>query len=267
MAYDNPAHWNNLYSEHFNLAGSGWTELGEAYNYWLYKLRVKVFNKALVENNIALNRNNEVLDIGCVTGFFITYFQKRKLRNVVGCDLTRISVEKLRVKFPQYVFFQQDISGQLKRNDKFDFIIIYDVLWYLDDTGFEKALVNLANLSKSGSYIFITDIFFNQGNNLGGEGMWMRSIPEYENHLNKHTLEIIAIYPLFIFSNNPCDHTYENKYFLSFLVFQWKIVYRILTRYNFTGNLLGPLFFIIDLVLLRFMKNGPSAKMVVLRKI
>jgi len=234
MAYDNPAHWNNLYSEHFNLAGSGWTELGEAYNYWLYKLRVKVFNKALVENNITFNENTKVLDVGCGTGFFIRYFQKRKLKNVVGYDLTRISVEKLRVEFPQYDFFQQNITEKLKRNDKFDFINVFDVLWYLDDSGFEKALINLANLSKSDSYIFITDIFFKQGNKLGSEGMWVRSIPEYENHLNKHKLEIVEIYPLFIFLNNPCDHTYENKLFLSFLVSQWKIVYRILTSVKLT---------------------------------
>lgn len=74
--YDNLVHWDKLYSKHFNLAGSGYTELGEAYNRWLYKLRSKVFNKALVENDISFNGNYKVLDIGCGTGFFVKEFQK-----------------------------------------------------------------------------------------------------------------------------------------------------------------------------------------------
>lgn len=153
MVYDNIEHWEKLYSNHFNLAGSGYPELGEAYNRWLYKLRTKVFNKALIEHNIAFSDNLKVLDIGCGTGFFTNEFQKREIKKLVGYDLTRISIEKLRIRFPQYNFFQQDISAPLKSNDRFNFINIFDVLWYLDDADFEKAFNNLAKLSQKTNII------------------------------------------------------------------------------------------------------------------
>ncbi len=266
MAYDNFAHWEKLYSKHFNLAGSGYTELGESYNRWLYRLRAKVFNKALVENGIRPNNNSKVLDIGCGTGFFINEFQKRGIKNLIGYDLTRISIEKLQVEFPQYYFFQQDISEPIKECEKFDFINIFDVLWYLNDVDFEKAFVNLTKLSKQGSILFITDIFRKQKGDQY-EGFWARSIPEYEFQCKKNGFEIMRIYPLFVFTNTPCDPDSVNEGFFRFVKFHWKIVFRILKKYGFLGNFLGFPLFMLDSIVLQFLANGPSAKLMVLRKI
>lgn len=180
--------------------------------------------------------------------------------------MTRISIEKLRIRFPQYNFFQQDISAPLKSNDRFNFINIFDVLWYLDDADFEKAFNNLAKLSQKGSFLFITDIFTKDKYNQS-EGFWARSIPIYEFYCKRCGFEIVKIYPLFVFTNTPCDPDSVNKWFFRFLSIHWRLVSGMLRKYNFLGNLLGFSLFMFDYIIVQFIKNGPSAKLMVLKKI
>lgn len=127
MVYDNVEHWEKIYRNQFNLYSSGYIELGEAYNHWLYKIRIRAFGNALIKNDIIFNKDSEVLDIGCGTGFWIREFQKRGVKKLVGFDVTKISVEKLINQFPLYEFFQQDISEPLGQDDDFDFVNIFDV--------------------------------------------------------------------------------------------------------------------------------------------
>lgn len=265
MAYDSTAHWQELYLTHFELAGSGYTELGESYNRWLYKLRVKVFNKAVAESGIIIDKNSRVLDIGCGVGFWVKVFQKKGIGKLVGFDLTRISIERMQAEFPQYDFFQQDISAEVMQNEAFDFINCFDVLWYLDDADFERAFANLKILSKSGSYLFITDILRKEKSGQS-EGWWPRSIPEYEFQCKKNGFEIIHIYPLFFFTNTPCDPDSVNKRFFRFLQFHWKILFYLLTKYNFMGNIFGFPLFMLDSAATSFLAHGPSSKLMVLRK-
>lgn len=266
MVYDNIDHWENIYSNQFNLYSSGYIELGESYNHWLYKLKIKAFKNALTKNDIILSKDSEVLDIGCGTGFWIREFQKWGVKKLIGFDLTKISIEKLSIRFPQYNFFQQDISEPLKQDNTFDFINIFDVLWYLDNTGFQKAFTNLVKLSKRGAYLFISDILREERCSQG-EGFWPRSVSEYSFQCNKNGFEIICIYPLFVFTNTPCDPDSVNKRFFRFLTFHWKILFYLLTKCNLMGNVFGFPLFLLDSVATSFLVHGPSSKLMVLKRL
>jgi ubiquinone/menaquinone biosynthesis C-methylase UbiE/glycosyltransferase involved in cell wall biosynthesis len=70
-----------------------------------------------------------VLEIGCGTGDLLAAV---KPSQGVGIDLSQRMVEVARRKYPQYTFIRGD-AEQLSLSEKFDYVIISDLLGYLQD--------------------------------------------------------------------------------------------------------------------------------------
>jgi SAM-dependent methyltransferase len=100
-----------------------------------------------------------VLDIGSGTGYFVQYYLDQQAASVTGVDITDVSVERLRRKFPQQVFKKMDISlEQSGFQPSFDIVNVFDVLYHIvSDQGFAHAISFICKGCKPGAWILVTD--------------------------------------------------------------------------------------------------------------
>ncbi len=146
MTYNPKTYWEKRLSNGFNLSKVGYIGFNEFYNKYLYKAKIRTLKKALSLYQIDIS-NKTVCDIGCGTGFFVEFYKQLGARDIVGIDITNISVESLRLKYPKYFFIEEDISSNSvipKINRKFDILDISDVTYHImDDELFNKAIMNI----------------------------------------------------------------------------------------------------------------------------
>lgn len=264
--FDQKAHWEQVLADNFHLLGGGYIELGKPYNEWLYKVRKDKIAEITRRYGIKLDKRTSIIDIGCGAGFWIDYFRNFEVRDIWGIDITEISVKRLSLKYPQYFFLREDIGGEnFGVVRKFDIINCFDVLWYLHEEGFRQAFVNFKKISKCGAFLFFTDIF-PKTPIVQNEGFRPRTIDEYAKECEKNRLTLINLLPLYYFMNTPCDPTaFKSKKIYGYLNKQWKYVYKFLTVDEKSGFVLGPLFYLLDKSMSKFLKEGPSAKLLVCR--
>jgi SAM-dependent methyltransferase len=205
MIYSPENYWKKRLSDGFSLSKVGHLGFSEYYNKWLYKAKIRAFKKALLSEHIDIH-NATVCDIGCGTGFFVEFYKFQGAKEIVGVDITTVSVENLKQQYPKYNFVKEDISSPLlvpKINRKFDLLNVFDVLYHIiDDKLFGQAITNICSLTNDNGSILITDLFGSKDIN-SAEHVKFRSKEAYETALEKNSAKLLAIYPLYFFLNRP----------------------------------------------------------------
>jgi SAM-dependent methyltransferase len=254
-------YWETRLQKTYGLEGVGYKGLGEAYNKWMYKVRKRVFNKSIQKLDINLSTAS-VLDIGSGTGFYIDRWKEQQVKDLMGVDLTRIAVDKLSERFKEFQFLELDISDKIDvlQGKKFDIISAFDVLFHIvDEIKFEQAIVNIANLLKPGGTFILSDNFIHSPR-IEATHHISRTLDDFTKVLKKNGFEIILRKPSFYFLNAPVDTT------SNLLKGAWNIQNKIIYRGNFYGNLLGAFLYPLELVMLSFIKEGPSTEVMICHK-
>src|SRR3989338_5651039 len=205
MNFDPKTYWENRLSGEFSIVGIGYNTLGMAFNKWLVRACEDNFIKIKEDFNLDLS-NNSILDIGCGTGVYINLYLKNGASDVTGLDITKVSIENLKLKYPIAKFYNVDISDKnLKIKKNFDIISAFAVLYHIvDEKKFDQAIKNIRKLSKVGSKIIISDNFL-KVNLDGTDHQKSRTLNRYRGILEKNGIKIIKIYPIYYFLNAPCD--------------------------------------------------------------
>ena len=149
-AFDARGYWERRLTETYAVDGVGWAGLGPALNDWMYRVRRRVFVRAL-RPHLSRPETARVLDIGTGTGFYVDRWHELGFRNVHASDVSEVAVERLRERYPSCEVAQLDIgdqsAGTLQR--RFDVVSIIDVLFHItSDRRYERAFANLARLVK-----------------------------------------------------------------------------------------------------------------------
>lgn len=187
MIYNPKTYWEKRLSGRFNLSGVGYAGFSEYYNKWLYKAKNRTLKKALSLYQINIS-SKTICDIGCGTGFFVEFYKQLGVKEIVGIDITSISIESLKLKYPEYDFIRGDVSSYkieeiVKR--KFDILNIFDVLYHVkDDTAFEQAIANISSLTQKMGFIFISDMCGSKNIDVA-EHVKFRSKKRYEKNVNR----------------------------------------------------------------------------------
>lgn len=257
--FDAKDYWEKRLNKDFSLHGVGYIGHGEAYNHWMYKVRVKVFKRLL--RNIHLNiKSSQVLDIGSGTGFYISLWNNSGAARVEGADITEVAVENLRKKFPSNEFHRMDISSPDEafiQSKSYDVISIFDVLFHIvDDEKFQQALSNIHGLLKQGGYFILSDNFIHRPTYRSKHHV-SRNIKEFEEALDKAGFKIIYRKPAFVFMNAPVDAKGR------FVPWVWRMQEKLIYRNKKFGNFLGAMFYPFELLLTRLKKEGPSTEVVI----
>ena len=257
-AFDPERYWSNRLEQTYTLAGVGWLGLSEPFNRWTYAVRRRVFRR-LVRRRLD-PAQARVLDVGSGTGFFIGLWQELGVRDLTGCDLTRVAVERLLARFPGVRFEKLDVSAaSVDLEGSYDAISAMDVLFHIvDDEGYRRALRNLRQLlAPEGLLIFTEDL--PHGEVKRHRHQASRSLGEVAALLREAGLEIEVRRPLFVLMNNPVD---SNS---ALMARMWSAV-RVLARSKTVGWLLGALLFPLELTLTRLVREGPATEIVICRR-
>ncbi|MFC1938016.1 class I SAM-dependent methyltransferase [Chloroflexota bacterium] len=267
--YKADQYWQERLAKDFSLGGVGYLGLGVEYNKWLYKARTRALSKLLQRRQINPH-GQRILDIGVGTGFYIDYWKGRGAEFITGLDITDKSISSLKARYPEYRFVKADIScQQLLIDGEFDIITAFDVLFHIvDEDRFEQAIRNIKRLSHEKTKILITDSFlrnycpaaFHEND---------RTLGSYQEVMKNNGISMLELIPIFYFTNRPADSAaIRNKFIRVLLPHAWVALMWILRFNNRLGllgrrmnSLLGHCLYLVDGIVLKYTKDGPSSKL------
>ena len=236
MSYEPKSYWEERLRQSFSLKHTGHIGFSLVYNKWSYKAKARVLENALSGLNINC-KGKAVLDVGCGTGFWVEFYKSNGAASIVGVDITSISIEKLKEKYPQFEFYELDIGDtEINIDRRFDIVNVFDVLYHIKDKlKFRKAMSNIAHLSKKGSYIFITDSLIDRSE---AEYVTFRSLSTYEEEFKRNSFRLIGVTPLYYLLNRPYPFLLEGIKFAL-----------LITKFNI-DDIMAPILYYLDKVLL-----------------
>lgn len=261
--YNPQEYWETRLSEEFSLIGAGYIGFGRQYNKWMYKARRRCLDRMLRRHPVHLEKS-DILDIGCGTGFYIDYWRNRGVRSITGIDITQKSIAAMQDKFPDYKFIKADICDvAVEAGKKFDIITAFDVLLHIvDESKFETAIANIKKLAKSGSLIFITDLFLKYYMPPRGHE-YDRTFIRYKRCLEAYGFQILDKIPVFILMDFPIDIKFElARKLLNIL---WANAMSLVRKKETSENIVGCTLYLFDGILSRLIKDGPTLEMLICR--
>ena len=250
MTYNPKTYWEKRLTKKFNLSGVGYVGFNEYYNKWLYKAKIRTLKKALSIYNIDIS-NKTICDIGCGTGFFVEFYKQLGAKEIVGIDITNVSIENLKLKYPEYNFIRGDVSScELKKiiTQKFDILNVFDVLYHIkNDRDFEQAIMNISNFTQKMGLVFITDLY---GLNSvePAEHVKFRDRKIYDRVLSENGIEIVGVLPIYYLLNQPI----------------FGKIHRLGIK---ADNLFAPIYYYLDGLVPAYIKNKKyNLKLIICRK-
>jgi len=262
--YDPKTYWGERLSKRLDISSVGQLGLGY-YNYWLYKARFRAMHRALEKHRIDIS-GKSLIDIGVGSGAWIPFWQKCGVSKIVGNDITSVSVSALQKKYPQLEFFEGDIGSELFdfRKEAFDIVTAFDLLFHItDDKSFHNAVFNLSKLAKDYAWVLITDSF---GSSSYGpfHHEYHRTYEHYLNELKYAGLQPIHLEPIFFAMTTALNASdiKLGQLFSKFVKVMLRIVALIASTRHFAGlnHLMGFFLYVLDSILYRIMRTGPSLK-------
>lgn len=162
----------------------------QIYNFYINIIGGKNFFKKYAEEYISPNEKQSVLEFGCGAGNIINYFPVGV--KYTGLDISKKCIQYCSKKFPSLEFYRQDFSLIFNLNKKYDIIFSEGVMACLSDNQVETLIENIAEHSKSGSKIILSDMNYNPQNTFFQKilleherGAFLRSTQDYLNILSK----------------------------------------------------------------------------------
>ncbi|KYK28215.1 MAG: class I SAM-dependent methyltransferase [Theionarchaea archaeon] len=251
-------YWETTLQKNFNVVGVGHSGLGVQYNKWMYRVRKYVFIRQL--RHLSGLTSADILDIGSGTGFYIERWKQIGIKSVTGSDITSVSVNELKKRFPDSKFYQIDIGDAVTHSKKYDMISAFDVLFHIvDDNRFEKALQNIHSLLKPGGYFVFSDNFLH-GLPERATTQVSRSLKDITETLEKTGFHIIKRVPMFVLMSNPVD---SQSWLLKSL---WRVIKYCIARSEVVGFVVGTVLYPAEVVLVSLLEESPTTEMAICKR-
>lgn len=257
--YEARSYWSKRLAADFSLVGVGYKALGARFNRWQYKAYLRNLERAQKRFGFDLG-SATLLECGFGTGFFLDYYASKGNRSFAGVDLTEISVERLRQKYPDADLRCADLgAGPLDFGRRFQIVTAFAVLLHItDDDHFRQAVANLC--AHSDEYVLISDIFPTDRFSARGKTHYvLRSRAEYTEELARHGFEVVGTEPIFVLLSTP-GPAHRWWFYL------WSAALYLFCLTEFTGHLFGGLLYGIDGLLIRLFGTSPSTRLLVARR-
>lgn len=261
--YEPAAYWEERLRRRFDLTGVGHGSLGPGYNTRLYRARRRALDRALRAVGRDLG-GRRVLDIGCGSGFYTEYSLEKGAGDYVGIDITRVSIETLRLRYPDFQFMIGDVSSErLIMEAPFDLILAADVLFHIvDDQAFSRALANIAAWLSPGGVLILSDVFPETTLQTAAHCRY-RSRDTYRTLLERSSLRISHMEPIFALLQPPPYGVRASPLWRTY-AWIWRYGWRVARLRFFDRILPVGLGWLDDAVALKaFGRNAPNAKWLV----
>lgn len=263
--FDQKKYWQSRVSGNIDLGVVGYRSLGRGYNEYIYRRRLDVLDEFLREYGKPVEELR-VLDIGCGSGFYVDYWQKRGVRNLMGVDISAESISLMGKLYPEYSFVNLDVTSPNVFSgiiSIFDIITIFDVIYHvIDDDQASQLLVNAVTILAENGEILITDC--PSGRNYGFvKHVRFRSINFYEQIFKEGKDKYVKRYQLFNLIQPPIVRIKGIDYCISGLYYIFGIIYRV---HDIIGRTFGRLFYNLDKTLLNMGIRFPNQELLVIGK-
>lgn len=255
--YNARTYWDRRLEQTWSLQGVGLRSFSTGYNRWLYRVRHRIFHRAVREMDLD-PRGAEVLDVGPGVGFY-TQRWLRLGAAVTGVDIADSAVRRLRLRLPAARFEQLDISDpDPPLPGGYDVIDAFDVLFHIvDDDRYRQAIRNIHGLLREGGYFVFTDACARQRHQPMKHYV-RRSFAEVEDVLLETGFDIVSRRPAFVFMLNPSDGSHLLRRI-------WRRLSSLMKRES-TGGLVGAVLYGPELLLTRLRRTSPTTEIVLCRK-
>lgn len=98
-----------------------------------------------VSESIKQAKNKRILDLGCGTGDLIKFLNPSEY---IGLDINQNFIKIAKKKYPDFRFIVADITKVRLPKEKFDYVIIVNVLHHLKDIQVKKLFSNISLVKK-----------------------------------------------------------------------------------------------------------------------
>ena len=248
------SYWEKTHRQYPGFKAVGYVDLGESFNWWMYRVREKVFLELI--KKLPLNKDIKILDLGSGTGFYPKLFQKLGFKDITASDFSNLAILKLK-KIPGIKVRKINLGSNRIPAQKYDLISCFDILFHLvDDRLYQRAFVNIGRLLKTKGYFIFSENLLPRGE-FRGLHQVLRNQKFIFGHLKKNHFKIIARQPVFFLMNNPVS---SDSFFLKSYWF-WLLL--ILSRLPLMGKILGPLLYPLEIRLIKTLKTGPSTEIII----
>lgn len=256
--FDPASYWEDRLGGDFSLHGVGYRGLGLRYNEWLYRVRARVFRRAVRAIGIPLE-SARVLDVGSGTGFYVEQWQRLGIRSIVASDLTAVACDRLRQRFPSIEVRRLDLGDAEDAfpTAAFDVASAFDVLFHIvDDERFDRAVANLGRWVRPGGYLVCSDNFLRAGERRGRHQV-SRSRERIEGSLAAAGFRIVERRATFVLMNAPVDS--DSRWHWRF----WRGLEAVVRHHDVRGAVVGAALYPLEAGLTARRREGPSTELVV----
>lgn len=251
-------YWNQTHSQYQGLQAVGYVALGYPFNIWMYRLRERVFLRVLTK--LKIKKTISILDIGSGVGFYPKLFKKWRFRNITASDFSSEAIQTLK-KIRAIKVKKIDIGVEQPLSSSYDVVTCFDMLYHIvDDKAYRRAFTNLAQLTKKGGLLILSENFLPDYEYRGVHQV-CRSEKTIMNLLKKNGFKLVHRQPVFFLMNTPISS--RNKIHSFF----WKGIRVIIGKFHFVGYILGPVLYPFDLCFSRIYHRGPSTEYIVAQKL
>jgi 2-polyprenyl-3-methyl-5-hydroxy-6-metoxy-1,4-benzoquinol methylase len=207
-------YWEERLKKHCDLEGVGCEGRSVTLNQFLYRAKTRTMNRALNKLHLALSSSNlRMLDIGTGTGFWIDYFLPKGIKSITAVDIAPAAVKFLKEKYCRLEtmnFVCADAGGDEffeGIRSMFGLVIAMDVLYHIiESEKFYATIRNIARLLEPGGYLFLTDILSSSKKLMSPQQhVHWRSLTAYKRELEKNSLDIVYLAPVYTLLQSPVD--------------------------------------------------------------
>jgi SAM-dependent methyltransferase len=252
--------WERRLRDDWTESGVGYKALGRAFNVWMYRVRAEVFDRevATLPLDWAASR---VLDVGSGTGFYIRRWQALGAGSVVGCDLTRAAVERLRARFPDVEINQADLAepGDTFAPGSFDAVSAMDMLFHItDDARYRAALRTIQRALRPGGFFVLSENFLHRPEQRGDHQV-NHTLSWITGSLDEAGFDVMRRVPMLVLMNAQVDAPPVWRRL-------WGGLLRALTLTERTGGAAGALLYPLERRLVRLLRESPTTELMICRR-
>jgi SAM-dependent methyltransferase len=217
-----------------------------------------------------LEAPGRVLDAGSGTGIWVDFWRRAGAREILGLDIAEPAVQALRRSHPDVRFELADLgSERLPVEGPFDIVSAMSVLLHIvDDERWVRALGNLAGVLRPGGHLVLIEPFtvhgwygppFDETSNSRA-----RDAATWERALRQVGLDLVDRRPATVLLSNVGDTRNRHTYAAMWL--WWGLLHQAVSGREQLGRVAGAVLGALDRPLRRVLPNGPSAKLLLLRR-